>query len=94
MFGGTPVKEKSLAGYAKELDVARLKTQADVLDLAAGLEKGAANAYLGIIPAFPDRQLAKLAGQLANDERRRVSREPRCPLEDHEGPLQSLRDDH
>jgi rubrerythrin len=69
MLGGTPVKEKSLAEYAKELDVARLKTQADVLDFAAGLEKGAVNAYLGIIPAFSDRHWAKLAGQLATDER-------------------------
>jgi rubrerythrin len=68
-LGGTAVKEKSLDEYAKELDVARLKTQADVLDFAAGLEKGAVNAYLGIIPAFSDRQWAKLAGQLATDER-------------------------
>ena len=69
MLGGTPVKEKSLAEYAKELEVAKLKTQADVLDLAAGIEKGAVNAYLGIIPAFSDQQWAKLVGQLANDER-------------------------
>jgi rubrerythrin len=68
-LGGTPVEEKSLAEYAKELDVARLKTQADVLDFAAGLERGATNAYLGIIPAFSDPKLAKLAGQLATDER-------------------------
>jgi bacterioferritin (cytochrome b1) len=69
MLGGTPVKEKSLAEYAKQLDVARLKTQADVLDFAAGLEKTAVNAYLGIIPVFSDLQWAKLAGQLATDER-------------------------
>jgi rubrerythrin len=67
-LGGTPVKEKTLGEYARELDVARLKSQADVLDFAAGLEKGAVNAYLGIIPAFSDRQWSKLAGQLATDE--------------------------
>jgi rubrerythrin len=68
-LGAAPVEEKSLAEYAKELDVERLKTQADVLDLAAGLERGATNAYLGIIPSFLDPKLAKLAGQLATDER-------------------------
>src|SRR5215813_8567225 len=36
MLGGTPVEEKSLAEYAKELDVAKLKSQTDVLDFAAG----------------------------------------------------------
>jgi rubrerythrin len=39
-----------------------------VLNFAAGLEDEAVNAYLGIIPAFQDRQLAKLMGQLAADE--------------------------
>jgi rubrerythrin len=68
-LGATPVQEKSLAEYAKELDVGRLKTQADVLDFAAGLERGATNAYLGIIPSFSDPKFAKLAGQLATDER-------------------------
>jgi rubrerythrin len=68
-LGGTPVEEKPLAEYAKELDVARLKTQSDVLDFAAGLERGATNAYLGIIPSFSDLKLAQLAGQLATDER-------------------------
>jgi rubrerythrin len=68
-LGGTPVEEKPLAEYAKELDVARLKTQSDVLDFAAGLERGATNAYLGIIPSFSDPKLAQLAGQLATDER-------------------------
>jgi rubrerythrin len=64
----TPVKEKSLAEYAEELEVNKLKTQADVLKFAAALERGAINAYLGIIPSFGDHALAKLAGQLASDE--------------------------
>jgi rubrerythrin len=67
-LGATPVKEKSLAEYAEELEVNKLKTQADVLKFAAALERGAINAYLGIIPAFADHALAKLAGQLASDE--------------------------
>ena len=67
-LGATPVQEKALAAYAKELEVEKLKSQADVLDFAAGLERGATNAYLGIIPSFADHALAKLAGQLAVDE--------------------------
>jgi rubrerythrin len=67
-LGATPVQEKSLAEYAKDLEVDKLKSQTDVLNFAAGLENEAVNAYLGIIPAFQDRQLAKLMGQLAADE--------------------------
>ena len=67
-LGATPVQEKSLAEYAKDLEVDKLKSQTDVLSFAAGLEDEAVNAYLGIIPAFSDRQLAHLAGQLAADE--------------------------
>jgi rubrerythrin len=67
-LGATPVQEKTLAAYAQELEIEKLKSQADVLNFAAGLERGAVNAYLGIIPSFADRQLAKLAGQLAADE--------------------------
>jgi rubrerythrin len=67
-LGATPVQEKSLAEYAKNLEVDKLKSQTDVLNFAAGLEDEAVNAYLGIIPAFHDRQLAHLAGQLATDE--------------------------
>jgi rubrerythrin len=67
-LGATPVQEKSLAEYAKDLEVDKLKSQTDVLNFAAGLEDEAVNAYLGIIPAFHDRQLAHLAGQLAVDE--------------------------
>jgi rubrerythrin len=67
-LGATPVQEKSLAEYADELEVNKLKTQADVLNFAAGLERGAVNAYLGIIPSFADSALATLAGQLASDE--------------------------
>ena len=67
-LGGTPVQEKTLAAYAQELEANKLKSQADVLNFAAGLERGAINAYLGIIPSFADRTIAKLAGQLAADE--------------------------
>ena len=40
----------------------------DVLKLAARLEKGAANAYLGVIPSFTDPDLGQVCGRLAADE--------------------------
>jgi rubrerythrin len=67
-LGGTPVMEKKLDEYAKALKADTLRNQGDVLDLAARLELGAVNAYLGVIPAFGNKDLAKVAGRLAADE--------------------------
>ena len=67
-LGGRPVEEKKLDDYAKALNAAALKNQGDVLDLAARLELGATNAYIGVIPAFKDSALAKVAARLAADE--------------------------
>jgi rubrerythrin len=67
-MGGTPVAEKTLAEYARALKAETLKTQNDVLELAAQLELGATNAYLGVIPSFKDSGLAKVAARLAADE--------------------------
>jgi hypothetical protein len=67
-MGGMPVAEKSMDEYAKELNAGTLKSQADVLMLAAKLEKGAANAYLGVIPSFESKDLAQISGRLAADE--------------------------
>ena len=67
-MGGTPVMEKKLDDYAKALKADTLRNQGDVLDLAARLELGATNAYLGVIPAFGSKDLAKVAARLAADE--------------------------
>jgi rubrerythrin len=67
-MGGKPVEPKSLDAYAKALKADTLKTQADVLSLAARLELGATNAYLGVIPAFKSPALAQVAARLAADE--------------------------
>jgi rubrerythrin len=67
-MGGKPVTEKSLDEYAKALNAASLKNQADVLTLAAKLELGATNAYLGVIPSFKDNKLGQVAARLAADE--------------------------
>jgi len=67
-LGGAPVVAKSDAEVGKALNAAALKSQADVLRLAQRLEKGAANAYIGVIPSFGDRALAQVSARLAADE--------------------------
>ncbi len=67
-LGGKPVMEMKLEAYAKALNAGALRNQNDVLNLAARLELGAINAYLGVIPAFGNKDLAKVAGRLAADE--------------------------
>jgi rubrerythrin len=67
-LGGRAVEAKPLADYAKALNAGALKSQTDVLVLAARLELGATNAYLGVIPSFKDGALARVSGRLAADE--------------------------
>ena len=67
-MGGKPVAAKAMQEYADALNVKMIKSAGDILVLAAKLEKGAANAYLGVIPAFSNGELAKVAGRLAADE--------------------------
>lgn len=67
-LGGMAVRSRSIDEYAMALNAASLKNQADVLNLAARLELGATNAYLGVIPSFKDKGLANVAARLAADE--------------------------
>jgi rubrerythrin len=63
-LGGTPVEAKQKYDFP----VDQLKSQADVLRFAAGLEQGAVSAYLGAIPVLENRDLAKAAGSILGDE--------------------------
>lgn len=63
-LGGKPVSAKEK--YTFPVDT--LKTQNDVLRFAAMLEKGAVSAYLGAVPIFDNRDLAKAAGSILGDE--------------------------
>ncbi len=63
-LGGKPVAV--LQKYTFPTD--KLKNQADVLRFAAGLEQGAVSAYLGAVPAFHNRDLAKAAASILGDE--------------------------
>ncbi len=65
-LGGKPVMAKKTADY--KFPVETLKSQADVLRFAAGLEKGAASAYLGVVPVFNNKDLAKAAASILGDE--------------------------
>lgn len=67
-MGGKPVAAKSRADYLTGLNAASIKSATDILRLAQKLEKGAANAYLGVIPSFNSKALAQVAGKLAADE--------------------------
>ena len=71
VLAGTVVKLGGKAVTAKAnytFPVETLKTQNDVLRFAAGLEKGAVSAYLGAVPLFKDRELAKAAASILGDE--------------------------
>jgi rubrerythrin len=63
-LGGKPVAAR--AKYTFPTD--KLKSQADVLRFAATLEKGAVSAYLGAVPVFGNRDLAKAAASILGDE--------------------------
>lgn len=63
-LGGAPVAARS----KYEFPTSGLKTQADVLRFAAGLEKGAVSAYLGAVPLFRERELARAAASILGDE--------------------------
>jgi rubrerythrin len=63
-LGGKAVAAKPQYSFPVET----LKTQADVLRFAATLEKGAVSAYLGAVPLFGNRELAKAAASILGDE--------------------------
>lgn len=67
-MGGKPAEPKNDAEYVANLNLGALKSEGDVVKLAAGLEQGAANAYVGQVAALKDKQIAVLFAQLSTDE--------------------------
>ena len=63
-LGGKPVLAKAKYNFPVE----NLKNQADVLQFAASLEKGAVSAYLNAVPLFGNPDLAKAAASILGDE--------------------------
>ena len=71
LLAKTIAKLGGVAGAPKAkyaFPVEQLKSEADVLRFAAGLEKGAVSAYLGAVPVFGNRDLAKAAASILGDE--------------------------
>jgi rubrerythrin len=63
-LGGKPVSAKAKYNFPAD----QLKSQADVLKFAANLERGAVSAYLGAVPLFGNKDLAKAAASILGDE--------------------------
>ncbi|MBI5279777.1 MAG: ferritin-like domain-containing protein [Burkholderiales bacterium] len=63
-MGGRPVEPRSRYSFPLE----KLKSEADVLRFAAGLERGAVSAYVNAVPLFHDRELSKAAASILADE--------------------------
>ncbi len=63
-LGGHPADPKAEYTFPVE----KLKGQTDVLEFAAGLERGAVSAYAGAIPLFDNRDLSKAAASILADE--------------------------
>ena len=68
-LGGEPVEPETTEHYMEALDIANtIRGANDVLLLAQRLERGAAAAYLGIIPSLEGPDMKHLAARLAADE--------------------------
>ncbi len=63
-LGGTPAGPKNHYDFPTD----QLKQERDVLDFAAGLERGAVSAYAGAIPLFDNRRLSAAAASILADE--------------------------
>ncbi len=63
-LGGSPVEARPTYDFP----VSDLNDERDVLEFAAGLERGAVSAYAGAIPLFDNRQLSAAAASILADE--------------------------
>lgn len=66
--GGKPAVAQSVDDYARDIGAASLKTEADILKLAASLEGAAVNVYFGAVAPLGNQYHRRLVGQLVADE--------------------------
>src|SRR5262245_4770264 len=66
--GGKPIESKTNDAYAKDINAAALKSETDVLKLAATLEGAATAVYINAIGRLGNRKYARLVSQLVADE--------------------------
>ncbi|GAB5467696.1 MAG: ferritin-like domain-containing protein [Rhodospirillales bacterium] len=67
-LGATPVAPEADALYADRLELNLLASARDVLTLARGLELGAADAYIAVLPRFSDPLFGQFSARIAADE--------------------------
>jgi bacterioferritin (cytochrome b1) len=67
-IGGEPSAAKALGDYKDDLSLGPIKDQQTALQVLLILEMGAANGYIGMLPATNDREMTKIAGRIAADE--------------------------
>ncbi len=67
-IGGTAVVPQDDAIYAERLQLQGLASATDVMALAQALEKGAAEAYIGVLPKFSDPIYGQFSARIAADE--------------------------
>ncbi|MFM5924059.1 MAG: ferritin-like domain-containing protein [Novosphingobium sp.] len=67
-LGGAPVQPKSRADYMVSLNIAAIRSQTDILRLAQAHERGAANAYIGVMPSLGSKDLTQVCARIAADE--------------------------
>ena len=65
-LGGKPAMPMKPADYKFPTD--QFKSEKDVLTFAAGYEKGAVSAYVGAVPLFAEKDLAKAAASILGNE--------------------------
>lgn len=66
--GGKPAEAKSIDDYAVDIGAASLKSEVDILKLAASLEGAAVNVYIGAVAQLGNQDHRRLVGQLVADE--------------------------
>ena len=67
-LGVAPSQAMPQKEYAEAIKADLLRSETDVLSLACGMEKKAAQTYLGAITTFADREHSVLAAKIAADE--------------------------
>jgi hypothetical protein len=67
-LGGNPIESKTWEAYASEFPPPPLKTQTDVLEYAASLEKSGASASVASVGELSSPELAVLAASIAGVE--------------------------
>ena len=67
-LGAEPAAAKTIAQYAEDLQASKLKTVADILQFAYGLERGATSAYLGLVEPLKGGEFKLLVAKLGADE--------------------------